>query len=616
MREGPSGGQEAQRRRELQRLSRPALLKALLPRVGTSLGGFTLESRLGAGSYGTVFRARRGERLFALKLLYLPRAGAWAARELEVLLRLSRVGLMVVEAHGHHAHWPGYGPLFLYIVTAYVPGVPLDQWVAQARPSAGGVARVVLALAEQLERAHAVGVVHRDLKSDNVLVRHEDGQAVLVDFGVGTYPGALAVTGGMLPGSALTWAPEVWRFRRERPAGTRYEATAWDDLWALGVLTYWLLVGEWPFTGETHEELEDAVLGVPAQAPQVFNPRVPAALGAVCLRMLAPERSARYASAGAVVEALREVLARADVAWEVPLGETWAAHNALTELEVADTLEARETGTPKRERWGRVALVGMALLCAMHLCASPPERLGRSVSWSEAVPVSFATPAAWVAWVLAGQELAPAPGCFEGGDGAVPSWVETPAPVAFATHSQGGQRVKTSNDSSTKRKRSVRHKPVSRTLCTLAVGVAAAGCATTQVRATPGPEACPDGAVEEMKRWHISNAFMDSLLNVPEDAQGYVTVREGPGFKAEILGPYGDLESGTVVTGRLILGKERVYGRFTKARLPNGTSFPVCLVLADPDKWVPGVPREPDDGPPGTAKIAPQTMLVSVNRFD
>ena len=162
-----------------------------MPRVGDTVGGFLLEARLGAGSFGTVFRARRGERVFALKLLYLPLAGAWAWRELEVLLRLHHVGLVGVECHGHHGLEPEVGPLFLYIVTDYVPGEPMDAWAEHTNPTARQVAEAGLLLAAQLALAHSVGVVHRDLKPDNVVVRGQDGEA-----------GAGGLRGGHLPGGA------------------------------------------------------------------------------------------------------------------------------------------------------------------------------------------------------------------------------------------------------------------------------------------------------------------------------------------------------------------------------------------------------------------------------
>ncbi|HYO69870.1 MAG TPA: protein kinase, partial [Archangium sp.] len=169
-------------------LCREGAQEEFLPKEGEVVGGFTLEARLGAGSYGTVFRARRGEKLYALKLLYLPHAGAWAWRELEVLLRLHQARLVEVDCHGHYGEHPEAGPLFLYLVTPYVPGLPMDTYVERHNPGAAWAARAALALARQLVVAHSVGVVHRDLKPDNVVVE-EDGHAVLVDYGGGHLSG-------------------------------------------------------------------------------------------------------------------------------------------------------------------------------------------------------------------------------------------------------------------------------------------------------------------------------------------------------------------------------------------------------------------------------------------
>ena len=323
----------------LRQLARSRSRAERMPRVGDTVGGFELEARLGAGSYGTVFRVRRGERVFALKLFYLPLTGAWAWRELEVALRLHHVGLMDVECHGHHGVLPGAGPLFLYLVTPYVPGLPLDTWAEHTNPTARQVARTVGDLGAQLALAHSAGVVHRDLKADNVVVRREDARPVLVDFGVGTFPGALRVTEGPPPGNALTRPPELWRFRRERQPRERYESSARDDLWALGVLFYWLLVGEWPFSGDTEEELEDAVLRGEPRAPPERNSRVPGALSAVCLRMLEKRPEARYPSAVEVCQALETVLAGADAAWDEPLCAAWDASCATTQGEEVQGLD-------------------------------------------------------------------------------------------------------------------------------------------------------------------------------------------------------------------------------------------------------------------------------------
>ncbi|WP_309887648.1 protein kinase domain-containing protein, partial [Archangium sp.] len=185
--EQPMGGASVRRRWWWQRqLWKPEAQAALLPPVGTTVGGYYLEAKLGRGGQGTVYRARRGGQLYAVKFIYLPLAGKWSRRELEVLPRLERVGVVRLEGHGQ---WPDLCPFFLFIAMEYVPGLPLYAWERKHRPTARQVARVLLELARQLAAIHAEGVVHRDVKGPNVLVRPE-GQPVLVDFGVSTWPSA------------------------------------------------------------------------------------------------------------------------------------------------------------------------------------------------------------------------------------------------------------------------------------------------------------------------------------------------------------------------------------------------------------------------------------------
>jgi serine/threonine-protein kinase len=673
MREETAGRAEQQRqalarllrRRLLQRLGRERAQEEFLPGLGEAVGGFTLEARLGAGSYGTVYRARRGDELYAVKLLYLPHAGPWPFRELEVLLRLHHARLVRVEAHGHHGHHPEAGPLFLYIVMGYVPGLSMDEYVERHNPAALWAARAVRALAAQLAVAHAVGVVHRDIKDDNVVVG-EDGGAVLVDFGVGTFPGALEVSRGRLPNVPPFRAPEAWRFLRERARGERYEASARDDLWALGVLLYGLLTGTRPFHGESEEEVEAAVLHTHPVPPHERNPRVPQALSAVCARMLEKEPGARYADAGAVGEALEAALAGADTSWEVPLCEAWAPDNATTrhedgwvDLEGAGVrhrrVVAHERERPRRGKPAppeaeapvpplgeREAPAGAEAVPAVEDTAARAAtwyaRAWRGGWWAlgvgallavphspraplpvASVPARSATPASWVAWALSGQEVASRWGPLEGGTGAAPSWATTSVPVARVTLPED-MSVKTPPKDSSPQEKQRKQNPVldaiAKALCTAAVGATAAGCPGAQVRDTPRPEECPAGSLEAMKQLGIHTG--DEVgSKFPGTDPGFIIVHEGPGARLVLRAPLGQLEAGTVLTGRLLFG-ERVAGRFTEARTPRGDSYRVCL-----EAWsawqgvaVRGLPRQPDEGGPGTATVTTGPRLKAVERFE
>ncbi len=293
-----------------------------VPQVGMEVAGYRLEATVGSGGQGTVFRARREGLPFAVKFIPLSRA-PWARRELDVGVKLWRSAGLPLVGHGL---WPAGQPRFLFLVTPYVRGLPLDVWAQVHNPHALQVADLVRQAARLLGEVHAAGVIHRDVKGSNLLV-HGEGQLVLLDFGVATYKGAPTVTGPFPPGTWCYLSPRVWRsWRGEEDS----RACPGDDLWALGVELYRLLTGILPFQG-SEGELVQAILHREPAVPHELNPRVPKALGEVCWRMLRKQPGERYADARAVEAALEEVVKQADEAWKVPLCEAWGPHHATTE---------------------------------------------------------------------------------------------------------------------------------------------------------------------------------------------------------------------------------------------------------------------------------------------
>jgi serine/threonine protein kinase len=167
--------------------------------------GYRLEATVGSGGQGTVFRARRESLPFAVKFIPLSRA-PWARRELDVGVKLWRSAGLPLVGHGL---WPALKPRFLFLVTPYVRGLPLDVWAQVHNPHALQVADLVRQAARLLGEVHAAGVVHRDVKGPNLLV-HGEGQLVLVDFGVATYEGGADGDGAVsLRHLALPQSPGV-----------------------------------------------------------------------------------------------------------------------------------------------------------------------------------------------------------------------------------------------------------------------------------------------------------------------------------------------------------------------------------------------------------------------
>jgi serine/threonine-protein kinase len=189
------------------------------------------------------------------------------------------------------------------------------------------VAALVLKLSRALGRVHEAGVLHRDLKDDNVLVRTADGEPVLVDFGAGTLPGMPRVTREALAPADLRFrSPESVAFflRKSRQPGERYRYAPTDDLYALGVLFYALLTDVYPIDGAEPLMLTEILSCQPLPAHEM-NERVPRELSDVCMRLLEKQPEARWASTGALCAALEAALKQAegDAAWDVPLCLGW-----------------------------------------------------------------------------------------------------------------------------------------------------------------------------------------------------------------------------------------------------------------------------------------------------
>jgi len=585
--------------------------EALLPALGTTVGGYYLEARLGRGGQGTVYRARRGGTLYAVKFIYLPQASSRARTEVEVLPRLERVGVVKLEGHGY---WPDGSRLFLFVAMEYVRGLALEKWARERSLTARQVAQVLRELARQVAAIHGEGVVHRDVKGANVLVG-PDGQPVLVDFGLSTWPGMPRRTVGPPPGTWPYRSPEVWRFLRERQAGEHYTASPLDDVWALGVLFYWLLTDTYPFDETDELAQQDAVLTRPAEPPQVRNPRVPRELGELCLRLLEKDPRARLPTAEALAVALKEAMEAANAAWDVPLAEpeSIAALEGRAPLpEEPDTLQpptrtapASAEGAPPEEPvpapvsarsvpgWG-LAWGAVGVLLVLALLAAPRSPSPASVT-------AWGAPGAppLTGWGAPGQEVAPPWKPPEGEEGAALS-AATPTPVASATLPQD-TRMKTSRraphpqDMKPGEKSPLPPAGAAGTCVALwAVGQLACTGPAAQVRPLT-PADCPPEA-QKVMRERSTLSTVDASFPI-EGSSRNITVRRGPGASVELSQRWGGAPVMTVLTGELVFGEERVYGRFTEARTPDGKWFPICAQLKDYLDGQLGVKLEGRPGP-------------------
>ena len=259
-----------------------------------AIDGYGLEEMLGEGAFGSVYVARHeatGTRR-ALKLMRVaagPVALARFGREMETLARAAGPGVVTVHASGVAAGRP-------YFVMDLMRGGSLRERLAKGPLPSGEALGIVTELARALERCHALGLVHRDVKPDNILF-DEQGRPCLADFGIVKDLSALALT----KTGAIVGTPSYASL--EQLAGTAVDGRA--DVYALGVVLYEAVTGRVPFSGETLLALLTAVeSGRHERASSLAS--VPAGFDALVARALA-RREQRFPSAAAFVEALEEL---------------------------------------------------------------------------------------------------------------------------------------------------------------------------------------------------------------------------------------------------------------------------------------------------------------------
>ncbi|MEU8143203.1 serine/threonine-protein kinase [Nonomuraea sp. NPDC048901] len=217
-------------------------------------GRFVIEARLGSGGMGRVWRGRDGklDRVVALKQVRadvgrLPELKARAEQEAQALARIDHPGIVRV----HDVLDAPDGP---WIVMDYVPGTVLGSLIEKRPLSERDVARIGAQALAALAAAHAVGVLHRDVKPDNILIT-ASGEVVLVDFGIAAIEGHERITTlGHVIGTPDFIAPERLR-------GIPIDGAA--DLWSLGATLYTALEGRPPFHRSTEEATKFAILALP-----------------------------------------------------------------------------------------------------------------------------------------------------------------------------------------------------------------------------------------------------------------------------------------------------------------------------------------------------------------
>ncbi len=261
-------------------------------------GEYSLERELGRGGMGIVYLAREValDRPVALKVL----PPALAARDdiRERFLREARTAAQLSH--------PNVVPIFraeerggfAYFTMAFVDGESLGQRVRRMGPSAPpAAAKIFREVAWALGYAHSRGIVHRDIKPDNILLDRDSGRALVTDFGIAhlATEGSSLTESGMVLGSAHFMSPE-------QASGEKMDGRS--DLYSLGVTAWFALTGRLPFDAETVQAIMAQQITKPAPPLDVAG--APPSLCSAIDRLLAKPRDARFATGEELAEALAD----------------------------------------------------------------------------------------------------------------------------------------------------------------------------------------------------------------------------------------------------------------------------------------------------------------------
>lgn len=279
-------------------LGDPAATDACESMVGKTVGTYTIESEIARGGMGVVYRAKQAglDRPVALKLIS---SGVLASREerkrfrteAESAARLYHPGIVSIYETGS---WQGHP----YFSMSLIEGPTLQALIDEKNLAIDRSASLMISIARAVGYAHRSGILHRDLKPDNVLMS-DDGRPLLTDFGLAKWQqtGTLLTQTGQVLGTPNYMSPE-------QAAGCP-DIDVTSDIYSLGAVLYAMLTGQPPHgTGSAGEVLR-CVLQDDPMPPRWMRNDIPVSLENICMKAISRDPRHRYASADAMADDLQ-----------------------------------------------------------------------------------------------------------------------------------------------------------------------------------------------------------------------------------------------------------------------------------------------------------------------
>jgi serine/threonine protein kinase/Tfp pilus assembly protein PilF len=309
--------------------------------VGLRIGPYRIESKLGTGGMAEVYLAEdtKLDRKVAIKFLPVDFETDELARKR--LIREAKAAAKLDHPNICAIHEIAEVDGRSFIVMQYVEGETLASRLERQVLEPQEASEIASQVADALAEAHSRGIIHRDIKPQNVMITPR-GQVKVLDFGLAKLfevedrgpidrsAEMLLSVPGLIVGTAYYMSPEQAR-------GLTVDARA--DLFSLGVMMYECVTGKRPFTGESGMEIRAQVIHVHPKPPSRLNPSVPSVLDGVILKALAKEPNSRYQSAGELLKDLQHLHTPAQAEDDIktqPIPEPHpAGKSALTSMSAA-----------------------------------------------------------------------------------------------------------------------------------------------------------------------------------------------------------------------------------------------------------------------------------------
>src|SRR6185369_14309015 len=310
---------------------------------GRTIGRYEIRSQIGAGGMGEVYLARDTELDRTVALKVLPASVATDEQRMRRFVQEAKAASSLNHQNIITIYEIGNSDSSRFIATEFVDGVTLRQKLRRGRLNFSETLDIGIQIATGLAAAHEAGIIHRDVKPENVMLRNRDGFVKLLDFGLvkltevtGSDTDTEAPTRALVNTDAGTVMGTVVYMSPEQARGKQVDART--DIWSLGVILYEMITGSTPFSGESSADVIAAIVKSEPPAISRIAPDTPDKLAEIISKALEKNVDDRYQTIKDLLVDLRRLKRRLDFESEVERSATTDGPHSIHDSLPATTI--------------------------------------------------------------------------------------------------------------------------------------------------------------------------------------------------------------------------------------------------------------------------------------